>query len=83
MKTDKIKGLRIYTETIGTLTYIKCETEKGDTIAFPHTIKPVREVFAKVVEIMSEISWDGVDTSNISEEHYQVYKKARFETSKI
>jgi len=83
MKTDKIKGLKIYTETVKSTTYIKCETEKGDTIVFPHAIKPVREVFAKVVEIMSEISWENVDVSNISEEHYKVYQKARFETSKI
>jgi len=83
MKTDKVKGLRLYTETVGTVTYIKCETDKGDTIVFPHAIKPVREIFAKVVEIMSEISWEDVDVSNISEEHYKVYKKARFETSKV
>jgi len=83
MKTDKIKGLRLYTETIGTTTYIKCKTERGDTIIFPHAIKPVREIFAKVVDIMSEISWENVDVSNISEEHWKVYKKARFETSKI
>lgn len=83
MKTDKIKGLKIWTDTVGTTTYIKCETDKGETIVFPHAIKPVREVFKKVVDIMAEISWEGVDVSNISQTHYQVYKKARFETSKL
>jgi len=83
MKTDKVKGLKIWTDTVGTTTYIKCETDKGDQIIFPHAIKPVREIFAKVVEIMSEISWENVDVSNISDEHLKVYKKARFETSKI
>lgn len=83
MKTDKIKGLKIWTDTIGTTTYIKCETTKGDAIIFPHAIKPIREIFKKVVDIMSEISWENVDVSNISEEHYKIYTRARFETSKL
>lgn len=83
MKTDKVKGLKLYTETVGTTTYIKCETEKGDTIIFPHAIKPVREVFAKVVEIMSRVNWEGVDISKPSAEHEKAYREARFETSKV
>lgn len=83
MKTDKVKGLKIWTDTLSNTTYIKCETDNGDQIIFPHAIKPVREVFNKVVAIMSEVDWSGVDISNVSEKQFEAYKKARFETSKI
>lgn len=83
MKTDKIKGLRIWTEKVASNYYIKRETSKGDAIVFPHAILKISEVFNKVVEILSKVSWEGVEVSNISEEHLKVYKQARFETSKI
>jgi hypothetical protein len=83
MKTDKVKGLKIWTEKVGSNYIIKCETVKGDNIVFPHSISRISEIFKEVVEILSTVSWEGVDTSNISEEHLKAYKEARFLTSKI
>lgn len=83
MKTDKIKGLNLYTEKVGSLTYLRCELNSGEKINFPHSISPIREIFGKVVEIMSEISWEGVNKHNVTKEHWEVANRASYEMSKI
>jgi len=83
MKTDKIKGLNLYTEKVGSLTYLRCELDSGEKINFPHSISPIREIFGKVVDIMSEVSWEGVTKETVTKKHWEVANKASREMSKV
>lgn len=82
MKTDKVKGLKIWTEKVGSNYYIKCETDGGKELLFPHGMDKIGDMFKKVVDILLKASWENVDNEPNSEQ-LRVYQEARFETSKI
>ena len=83
MKTDKVKGLKIWTDKVGSNYYIKCETDTGFTLDFPYAIEKITDVFKNVVEILSQTNWEGVRPDTLTEIHIETYKKSRYETSKI
>lgn len=82
MKTDKVKGLKIWTEKVGSNYYIKCETVGGKELPFPHAMDKIGDMFKKVVDILSRTSWENID-NEVTKEQLRAYKQARFETSKI
>ena len=83
MKSDKINGLKIWTEKEKQGYQIKCKTNTGFDLEFPFSIEKITCTFNKVVEILSEVDWENMKPDSLTEKHIETYKKARYETSKI